>query len=76
MLKTVTKSMVDSMIGIMRSKSMMRLVVKAVLRMMSFVSILGMGNIMVWIHWSATFMSDLMCPGLVIHVMCDFTEVV
>ena len=45
--------------------------------MMSFVSKLSMSIIVMWIHvWSATFMSDLMGPGLIMHVMSDLSEVV
>ena len=71
--ETVTKSMINSMISTsVRNKSgMVRLVIKAVLRKMSIVSILGMGDIMVWIHWST-----MMGPWLVIQSMCGFSEVV
>jgi hypothetical protein len=74
--KTMAESMVNTMVSIMRSKSMMWLLIEAVLSMMSFISILSMGIVVVWIKWSATLMSNLMSISLIVHIMGNFGKVV
>ena len=76
MFETMSKSMVNFMVSFMRSKSrVVWLLIKAMLRMVSVVSILGMGIVVVWIKWSATFMSNMMSISLVTHIMGNFGEI-